>query len=128
MKRKGLLLAITLLAASGLAAWCLSYSLTMRPRLDPEVRDRIQPGMSLEEVTAIIGPPPGDYASFTLAPWIRRTIRGTSGEYGTWVWIGDRYAIVVMLDSAGLAQDRTLFEVSEPEDSLVDKLRRWRGP
>lgn len=126
MKRKRLLLAVALLAVSGVAACLTAHSLTASPRIDPDTRDRIRPGMRLDEVTAIIGAPPGDYSSLTLAPWMRAAIRRTSETYDCRVWMDDQYAIVAILDASGVVEYTTLCTFGEPGDTVLDKLRRWR--
>jgi hypothetical protein len=82
--------------------------------------------MSLAEVAEIIGASPGDYASFTLAPRLRRWATWDFSEHGQRIWLGDEHIFVVMLNEAGTVEQVLFHTVGGPEDSIVDRLRLWQ--
>jgi hypothetical protein len=63
MRKRRLILAVVALAGLIAAAGVGLVALDRRRLITMEQYDRIQPGMTLAEVEAVLGLPPGDYAS-----------------------------------------------------------------
>lgn len=80
----------------------LAWSLRHRPgsRIDPERAELIAPGMTIPEVIAIIGDPPGDYFTLTEDELDYHTPK--AGELR---WANDDYAIWVTLDADGRVEE-----------------------
>jgi hypothetical protein len=101
-----LLLLAIVVAASGAAA------LLFRQRsLDfkPEQSDRIRAGMTRAEVEALLGGPPGDYATgYTELRVLRaRKGLGRGGPEDTYeLWLGDSGAIWVFFDTSNTVSGR----------------------
>jgi hypothetical protein len=105
---------LTFAACLGLAAFWGVRLLTPRHRINRESLEKIQVGMTLEEVEAILGVPPGDYAT---------------KECGI-AWVGDEGAIHVMLTPEGRVSYKGWVEPWREligEVTLLDKLRGWFG-
>ncbi|HMF15961.1 MAG TPA: hypothetical protein VKE98_02090 [Gemmataceae bacterium] len=88
--------------------------LTPRHRINRESLEKIQVGMTLEEVEAILGVPPGDYAT---------------KEIGI-AWVGEEGAIHVMLNPEGRVSYLAWLEPWREligEVTFLDKLRGWFG-
>src|SRR5947209_4827990 len=112
VRKVSLALACIVLAA-GVVALIVWTGTGPAPRIDLETRNRVKPGMTLAEVEALIGAPPGDYASWTLAPWMRRYVRNyeTGGERHT--WIGNDHSMVVTVDENGAVRGVAFFIQAE---------------
>src|SRR5687768_3067975 len=90
MTRRRVLVVLGVLAAGGMLAaggWWLT---TPRVLFTPEQVEQITAGMTLEEVEAILGAPPGDYTTRPLSPEaavIRQLCR--PGGRGQLIWRSD---------------------------------------
>ncbi|MFT3880718.1 MAG: hypothetical protein QM703_13765 [Gemmatales bacterium] len=108
----------------------LIWSLRHRPgsKIDPERVEMIMPGMTVEEVTAIIGDPPGDYFTLTEDKLDYHTPK--AGELR---WANDDYAIWVTLDAGGKVaetyhvQSFDRFVRKFQERSFWWRVRDWLG-
>jgi hypothetical protein len=68
--------------------------------IDKDTCDRVQPGMSLAEVEAILGGPPGNYTGFFFGTdaSITLTVAGSSNRKQ---WTGTRGVLLVFFDDQG---------------------------
>jgi hypothetical protein len=122
------LLAVSLVLAGVLVALVM-------PRHCPVNRaayDRIEEGMSLAEVEALLGGPPGDYRTV----WTREEdklfgptrLSGVALVYG---WAGDEGNVYVMPDRNGIVCWKDFVKTSRGNLGVIETLRwrfdRWRG-
>lgn len=118
----------------GVAGWLL---LPADP-IGPRAFERIQLGMTEEEVEAVMGSPAGSYVSETItdAQLIRRRyliewkrMDSDNGKRYSKAWHGDSYWIQVDVNEQGKALAAGLFDkrtdLSQP--TFLDRLRAWLG-
>jgi hypothetical protein len=123
MIRRGVLLLGVLVAVLiGGAPWW--------PRTNTITREnvaKIQPGMMLAEVEAILGRPPGNYASSFSGRGAGYDYHGRviawSDEYRT-TWAGDDGMLSIYLDNDGSVLWINFYEVVDP-DTFAGSIRRW---
>jgi hypothetical protein len=130
VKRKRRWLIVLFVIGTLIAVTVFIYTDRPRPRINreswDEIRNRIEAGLTLAEVEAIIGTPPGDYSSWTLAPGLRRNVGlNRSDCFAQHLWIGDDSSIHVFVDESGKVQTTHLWEYAEPGDTVIDRLRLW---
>ena len=103
---------LTFAACVGLAVFWGVRLLTPPHRINRESLEKIQVGMTLDEVEAILGVPPGEYAT---------------KECGI-EWVGDEGAIHVMLNPEGRVSYKAWLEPwFIGEVTFFDKLQGWFG-
>ena len=94
----------------------------------PESFEKIQVGMTLEEVEAILGVPPGDYATkqHVYDLWGGDgVVLGLRHRIG---WAGDEGAIHVILNPEGSVSHKLWLDLwFIGEVTFLDKLRGWFG-
>src|SRR4051812_21014952 len=99
-RRRRLLVGLALLVAVGLVGAGAVAGLTPWVRIDEETFQRIKRGMSRAEAEALLGGPPGDYATgrvTTIRPfWTDRLFIDLQ------VWSGDAGKMYVWFDSVGV--------------------------
>jgi hypothetical protein len=107
---------------------------TPRHRINRENIDKIQVGMSLEDVESLLGAPPGDYTrgNFLLLTqdhprniyWAASPLDLTWGDAR---WIGDDAAVAVWLDPQKGVTKTQFAEVIclDAEQGILDKIRSW---
>lgn len=113
----------------GGAAWLLWPTDPVCPR----AFDRIQLGMTEEEVKAAMGMPPGNHytvnplAVYSLLP-LPFAKKGNAAEGVPMFWAGDQYCIMVWCDDTGAVVGAFIFQVpSWKSPSLLDRLRARLG-
>jgi hypothetical protein len=138
-KRRLLLLvaaALVLLGGAGVALW----PSPTKHHITAGTIGCIKEGMTQEEVEAIVGAPPGNYAggrSFAVylagpsAPrwgqrWESTKVRGLADLHAA-EWVGDEAAVEVWFAQDGRACVVVPGVVVRLKDPFVNKLRRWLG-
>jgi len=107
--------------------------LTPRHRINQESFEKIQVGMTLEEVAEIVGAPPGAYATgpFLLCRSSWKNCPEISGSLGgDQEWIGDEVALAVWLDSqkrVTQVQFGDVVPIGIRQETFFDKARAWLG-
>jgi hypothetical protein len=101
VRRKRLLLCLGAVAAGLALAWWGPRALLAPTlhNLTPESFERVQEGMTLAEVEATLGGPPGDYTGGGMVPLI--LLSNTQAWADSRMWVGDELAIDVSLDDRG---------------------------
>jgi hypothetical protein len=102
-----------------------------RPRQPPISREqfeRIEQGMSREEVETILGAPPGYYHTRHYCPKISSSVPYVDFDF----WVGDEGMVRVRFDDTGRAhwmqfQEITLLDEPWERPSLIDRMRTWLG-
>jgi hypothetical protein len=124
VKRKRLLVVLALAALGVAGTWVLW---PRPPRVTRARFDRIQPGMTLADVQAIVGGPPADYRSgpTTLGVGSREILAGAARPAEVRTWKTDEATVVVSFDADGHAVVKSFSEASLTGDGLLDRLR-WR--
>jgi hypothetical protein len=131
-KRTRVLVLILLTAAVGLLAcagwWWLT---TPRHRIGLNSCSQIRQGMTQEEVEAILGVPPGNYATreeLRLMGGLQMG-RPANGEHGHYAeWASDELVIWVYFGPDGAAQLVGITDIGgRPPESLLERMRRWLG-
>jgi hypothetical protein len=137
VRRTRLLIALVLLAASAVPAWVLAR-LGMHPHFTESMAARVHEGMTEAEVVAVIGMPPGDYASrddlvfedLRAGACLLRP-RGSYSLGRKFVdWIDDDGCVVANFDPAGREVDCYWWptdHLDPPPPSLWDSFRRSLG-
>jgi len=124
---------VTLLALFGLAVFWLALRLQPSDRISREGFDRIQQGMTQEEVEAVLGVPPGEYVTEETRERLRqRSLRRIfflqKASWRAERWLGDRndacVRIIVAFNEQGLVADKDFEECFECP-SLITRVRRW---
>jgi hypothetical protein len=107
--------------ALAVVAACLTipaalYVAPKRIRANKETCDRIQPGMTMEEVEGLIGGPPGDY---TTGLWVRPI--PVIGRFGHRVeqWTSDGGEIIVLFDRKGEVEKAFFDESSKTGEPVL---------
>jgi hypothetical protein len=103
------------LSVALVAAWLL----WPRTAITPENYEKIQAGMTLAEVEAILGGPARDE---TAGPPRTAMIQSVRPDRE---WNSDRVSIWVYLDAEGRVRECRAIPV--PAESGLDRLRRWLG-
>jgi hypothetical protein len=116
--------ALASLGALGLALW---FGLPEH-RITPEALGHIRPGMTSEQVTAVLGVPPGDYTT----PGAERLQavdpdRSAFHWHRTEDWWADGITIRVYYDERGIVLFAGSTYSGVAREPLLDKLRRWLG-
>jgi hypothetical protein len=116
------------------AAAALLFTQPSASKITKESLDRIEVGMTAEQVERVLGGPAGDYRTGpTLAyyvPWLK--ISPGAGEIARWVeWQADAGTIVVGYDANGKASQKEFQKVTQAEQSFLGHLvwranRQWR--
>jgi hypothetical protein len=103
-----------------------------------ENNERIRPGMTLEEVEAILGGPPGDYTDGRFKPLLTPAVveesvqtyigpspSATARPPGRWeCWVGEGITVWVRTDGSGHVTRRELEGATAVEQTLWDRLCR----
>ena len=94
-------------------------------RINQESYDKIQIGMSPEEVEAIFGVPPGSYSTKKGSVCLTCTPGFLAGQTTELDWISDEAVIQVWLNDEKkvIYCEGTLFA----DETVFDQLRRWLG-
>jgi hypothetical protein len=133
--RRRVLLSVSILAVLAIGIFVGGWLLQPKPRIDQESYDRIKVGMTLAEVEAIIGAPPGDYGVGTgeIEVWFTWEVktgdvhwpRLPAGERKE--WLGQQHAITVWVNAAGKVVDHSMPPVFREYDSTFDRLLGMLG-
>jgi hypothetical protein len=119
---------VAVLALVGCAAWC--WLSTIPTGINRRGFDMIQPGMTRQQVEAILSGPPGDYRTiFVLdgsGPDPVPARRGTDG-YRDGVWSSDHGRIWVFFDADGKVADKACSDGIGQSPSLRERIRQWLG-
>ncbi|MCI0742907.1 MAG: outer membrane protein assembly factor BamE [Gemmataceae bacterium] len=121
-KRRCLWIVVVLVLLLGAGYGVLWLTAGPRHRINKESFERIQEGMTEEEVESIIGVPAGDY---TTGPVVVRLMLISFMSPQCKSWKSNVGQIVVDFDSRGLITWKRYMDVTPVEESLWDKLRRW---
>src|SRR5689334_22391745 len=133
--RKPLFLLLGLLALILGGGYLTLWLTTPNQRITMHTFERIQEGMTLADVEAIIGVPSGDYT--TRLSFIRfgppgGDVRAAIFEdmsrwrvrAGSWyAWIGDQGMIAVRVNGESKVAERGYYDVYPAEPSFLDRLR-----
>jgi hypothetical protein len=123
------LISMSIPAVLAIGIFVGGWLLQPKPRINQETLDGIKVGMTLSEVEATIGAPPGDYGvgKGEIEFWTgREPPRGKlRNDYKA--WLGQTGAICVWFDANGKAADYEVFDVYREHDSNFDRLLAWLG-
>lgn len=102
--------------------WCI----TPRQRVTRQMHDQIRAGMSLQEVEAILGFPPGYYAAGPIwlewgSSWLR--FDDAPQPPSERFWITPSGAILVALNAEGLVAGTSYHQVKSI--GIADRIRLW---
>jgi hypothetical protein len=115
-------------ACLGLAVFWGVRLLTHRHRINRESFEKLQVGMSVAEVEAILGVPAGDYAT---GLYVEVGLRKSFSIHDTLAsrWVGDDGVIRVWLNEGGkvLSCRWDNIWLANDEETIVCKFRRWLG-
>jgi hypothetical protein len=139
MKKRGWkILLIIILPALAFGGWYALPPKSPSNKIIPKAYRRIEVGMRLKEVEAVIGLPPGDYGdnldnNSRISSWgsfiiIDASYPVPSEDWRTPVsWIGKDYAISVFLDDGGsIVIDKQLCASRTPKPRHpLEQLRTW---
>ena len=115
-------------ACLGVAVFWGVRLLPPRHRINPESFEKIQVGMTLEEVEAILGVPPGDYATKQHVYDLWGGDGVVLGLRHRIAWAGDEGAIHVILSPEGRVSHKLWLDLCFiGEVTFLDKLRGWFG-
>jgi hypothetical protein len=135
---------LVLVGAVSLALVAVGGMLLLPPPTPVRAYDRIKDGMTLPEVIAIIGMPPGDYDD-SGHPRHKRLVRETGisagclpdasgsrevyydGELTVERWLWSEYSILVAFDQNGKAVGIYLLESVGGPRSFLGSVRGWLG-
>jgi hypothetical protein len=140
---------LVMLAAIGLTGVIL---LVPNPPVSRRDFDKIQVGMSAEQVQEIFGQPPGWYGSHPASPLLQELIKRherwkrLGGCYGLeekremdrqyrfvamkddgWQWETDRGFAIVKFDAERRVVDMEYMDLWPAPEPVFDRLRRWLG-
>jgi hypothetical protein len=87
---------------------------------------RIQPGMTLAEVKAILGGPERDESTGPLASDLSEALEAYDRP-GRLKWQSDRAVIWLDVDAAGNVGKVSAVPVRRAEEAPLDRVRRWLG-
>jgi hypothetical protein len=120
-----------LLAATGLLLVMTGYCLIQLhvDQITPENYERIREGMTIEEVQAIIGAPPGNCSKRfwkQQPPTVVGNIIGDHRKGQPFFWMGDKGRIVVVLDQNGKVTQKEFNEApQEPSSKVIRQILNW---
>ena len=135
-RRRVLLLgSVAVVAAMPVAVWLLSP----RTAITPENAAKIQPGMTLAEVEAILGGPPRDETTglitedltgnaakrFSRPTDMYETCTEWSATRHSRSWLSNWLVVRVRFDGAAGVDKRECFSVRPMQESVASRLRRW---
>ena len=103
---------VALLGAGLFVAWL--WWTVPRTGICRYTANQVKEGMTLNDVEAIIGLPPGDYCT---KPW------RLMNYYARKFWCSDDGLILVTLDEDGLVTSTEF--ISDKQDALLDRVRRF---
>jgi hypothetical protein len=116
--RWGLLLAAATLVGIAAGLW---WSSSREPAFSRQRFERVEVGMSREQVIATVGGPPGRYSDATGPPF---GVHYTDYED----WWSDEGLLMVQFDEHDKATDVVLFDVMRrPRPTLIERLRQMLG-
>lgn len=132
-KRKRLLMGVTVLVALvGVVLASVAWEMSARPRLNLRAYQRIEAGMRLAELTALLGPSLADEgrASFAAVGNTRERqvelftppLRVAACQ--VWEEQGNRITVGLSADGALIYKE---FQPAPTENSRLTRLRRWLG-
>jgi hypothetical protein len=84
--------------------------------------ERVEEGMSREEVIRTVGGPPGDYS--------RRELITNGWSNLSWyhdTWLCDDGELLVRFDDSGTATEVVVLDVRSRQPTLTEQIRRWLG-
>jgi hypothetical protein len=113
------------IAAALLPAPALVSALSPRPTIDEEVFDRIEEGMTREEVEAIVGAPPGDYTTGPVLVGSAWGVRGpgySDSPPGLGSWWGDDGVLEVQWASGRVCW-KGFHEADRMKQTIIESLR-----
>jgi hypothetical protein len=130
-KRRAAVLAVLAILAAGVGTH-LSVQ-AKRPHCDRKRYDAVRLGMTLEEVSAAIGLPPGDYTGRQFRPsggyWEREASEAGAAGVRALTWCGTRGMIVVAVDGKGRAVAKEFMPGTGPECPFLafcrERLPSW---
>jgi hypothetical protein len=114
-------------AASALVVAASWYLLVPGRRFTPEQADRVQVGMTKEEITKVLGCPPGDYSNGTGyyahifgGYRVEDLLRNCPDS-----WCGEDGAIEFVFNSDGTLRSFDYWQRREPRPTLWERAVRW---
>jgi hypothetical protein len=125
------LFAVTMACVACFAFWLT----TPKHRISKQRIEQIEPGMTLAEVEAIFGVPPGDYSSNAGTAetplgwetvWLCDPTMLTEPEGERKVWIGEGIAVDVFFNPR-VVQKPVVMYIRGSQESVLARLRRWLG-
>jgi hypothetical protein len=120
MARNRLLLALGLLASTAAGVVIFLWAITPRHRINPESFEKIQLGMSQEEVENILRVPPGDYG-----PGEAMTFKYFNFADSEPVsWLAGEYGIFVRYDIQQRVEAKWTQDIARRKESFFHRLRR----
>jgi hypothetical protein len=133
MRRRKLLVAL-----AGLAAVVAAGVVVLWPPKDPASRitqenfERIKPGMTMAEVTAMLGPP-GDYktplfpsrVSYRDGPTFGSMMTPADGPKRVEIWDSDMAFVSIEVDSSDTVRWGAFAPQPVPNDSILNKALGW---
>jgi hypothetical protein len=142
MRRRRRVLALVAVAMLAAAGGVALVTLDRRPRITSEQCERVHIGMTLEEVVAILGVPPGDYSYSETVEVFDRTFFGELDQDYASVrtWVADsetprrlpdgqrRHAALVIrvrIDSEGKVIGKRARSASYGDPPVSYKIKRW---
>ena len=115
-------LAVAVLVPAALRFRAGAQRLARGRLIDWDNFDRIDVGMTRQEVESILGGPPGDFTTRRMLFFSARTGRAASWE----LWAADRGQIEVEFDEADIVQAKYFAEgVPVPLPSFTEQARDW---
>jgi hypothetical protein len=95
------------------------------------VYGKIREGMSLQQVQALLGCPPGFYGdgSGTRTFWVKAGVPEALDSSSVREWANDTCRILVLVDEHSAVRGKLFLEAEPPpyEGTFLDRLRAWLG-
>src|SRR4051794_33057004 len=116
MRRRRVIVGLTVLA---LIVAVAAFALSRPPLIGDRVR-QIQPGMTLAEVSAELGAPPGDHTRHVS--YVSHGLQRSDSPVKEWDW--DEGCVFVQFGPDGRVQDVTYYPNAHPP-TVWDRMRYW---
>jgi hypothetical protein len=130
-KRRAVWIGVAAAVALGLTACAAWWMLVPRHRINYDRAELLRPGMTLAELEALFGVPPGDYAT---TPSARAEAAKWEGQpapragYERIGWLSDEvYILCQVRREDGNIQDVAQIAIGPPSVPLWDRIKRWLG-
>src|SRR5262249_31624007 len=129
--RTRVLVLVVVATAVGVLAYAGWWLATPRHRISLNSSVEIQHGMTLEQVEAILGVPPGNYATqeeFRRMGGGQTWHQTTGGRCRCAEWVSDELAIWVYFDPDGTAKLVGITDIGgHAPEPLLKRMPRWLG-